>query len=178
MNVKHNHHSTSYRIDTTWPDQQLWPSNYPRSRLLRPLAPAKHQRWASVWFFSRFWDARGNTSKTHLLRYLQRVQAPRMMRAQHSQHNLYDIFHSIQKKCEKNIIPCIRGWAGWILFCLKKPNKIIRISIKLFKNITTKPATKLTLTRSLASCNNLRCAALSFIGFISSWGISSKDLTS
>jgi hypothetical protein len=40
-------------------------------------------------------------SKTHLLRYFQRVQAPRMMRAQHSQHNLYDIMHSIQRNGEK-----------------------------------------------------------------------------
>lgn len=54
--------------------------------------------------------------------------------------------------------------------------KIIRISQKT--NITTKFATKLTSTRSLASCNNLRCDAQSFMGFICSRGVSSKALTS
>jgi hypothetical protein len=52
--------------------------------------------------------------------------------------------------------------------------KIMRISQKT--NITIKIATKLTLTRALASCNNLRCAALSFMGSI--FSLSSKVLIS
>ena len=53
--------------------------------------------------------------------------------------------------------------------------KIMRISPKK-TNITIKIATKLTLTRALASCNNLRCAALSFMGSI--FSLSSKVLIS
>jgi hypothetical protein len=64
------------------------------------------------------------------------------------------------------------------LFPEEAKEKIIRISIKVCKDITTKHATKLTLTRALASCSNLRCAALSFMGSISSRGFSSKVLTS